>query len=117
MGHRPAPLSTDREHAQVAGPGALCLSHYRVRGGVNWREVARSTLVPSIPHSGAEWSMLVALLGTTISPYLFFWQASEEVEEEKAAGQSTLAMRKGASGQELEMRNIDVALARFSRIW
>jgi Mn2+/Fe2+ NRAMP family transporter len=35
--------------------------------------------------------MLVAILGTTISPYLFFWQASEEVEEEKAAGQNTLA--------------------------
>ncbi len=57
--------------------------------------------------------MLVAILGTTISPYLFFWQASEEVEEEKAAGQSTLAMRKGASLQELEMRNIDVGVGAF----
>jgi Mn2+/Fe2+ NRAMP family transporter len=35
---------------------------------------------------------LVAILGTTISPYLFFWQASQEVEEEKHAGQSTLAL-------------------------
>ena len=51
----------------------------------------RDTLVPSMPHTRDEWSMLVAILGTTISPYLFFWQASEEVEEEKAAGQSTLA--------------------------
>ena len=57
--------------------------------------------------------MLVAILGTTISPYLFFWQASEEVEEEKAAGQSTLAMRRGASIQELEMRNIDVGVGAF----
>ncbi|MGC2637492.1 MAG: divalent metal cation transporter [Acidobacteriaceae bacterium] len=81
--------------------------------GVDWRQVARSTFMPSMPHSGAEWSMLVAILGTTISPYLFFWQASEEVEEEKAAGQSTLASRRGASGQELEMRNIDVGVGAF----
>jgi Mn2+/Fe2+ NRAMP family transporter len=40
--------------------------------------------------------MLVAILGTTISPYLFFWQSSEEVEEEKSAGQNTLTKRRGA---------------------
>jgi hypothetical protein len=46
--------------------------------------------------------MLVAILGTTISPYLFSWQASEEVEEENAAGQNTLAKRRGATLPELE---------------
>jgi hypothetical protein len=56
-------------------------------------------------------------LGTTISPYLFFWQASEEVEEEKEVGQSTLAERRGATLKELEMRNFDVALAHFSPTW
>ena len=81
--------------------------------GIDWRPVAHATFVPSMPHGRDEWSMLVAILGTTISPYLFFWQASEEVEEEKAAGQSTLAMRKGASVQELEMRNIDVGVGSF----
>jgi NRAMP (natural resistance-associated macrophage protein)-like metal ion transporter len=81
--------------------------------GVDWRQVAYATFVPSIPHSRGEWSMLVAILGTTISPYLFFWQASEEVEEEKAAGQSTLALRRGASVRELEMRNIDVGVGAF----
>ncbi|HEY6447046.1 MAG TPA: divalent metal cation transporter [Acidobacteriaceae bacterium] len=81
--------------------------------GVDWCQVAHSTFMPSMPHSEAEWSMLVAILGTTISPYLFFWQASEEVEEEKAAGQSTLASRRGASDQELEMRNIDVGVGAF----
>jgi NRAMP (natural resistance-associated macrophage protein)-like metal ion transporter len=81
--------------------------------GIDWRQVAHSTFVPSMPHGRDEWSMLVAILGTTISPYLFFWQASEEVEEEKAAGQTTLAMRKGASVQELEMRNIDVGVGSF----
>jgi Mn2+/Fe2+ NRAMP family transporter len=66
-----------------------------------------------MPHTRDEWSTLVAILGTTISPYLFFWQASEEVEEEKAAGQSTLAQRRGATLQELELRNIDVGGGTF----
>jgi Mn2+/Fe2+ NRAMP family transporter len=60
--------------------------------------------------------MLVAILGATISPYLFFWQAGEEVEEEeeeKVAGQSTLAKRRGATLKELELRNIDVGVGTF----
>jgi len=81
--------------------------------GVDWSRVVHDTLVPSIPHTRDEWSMLVAILGTTISPYLFFWQASEEVEEEKAAGQSTLAKRRGATLQELELRKIDVGVGAF----
>jgi NRAMP (natural resistance-associated macrophage protein)-like metal ion transporter len=81
--------------------------------GADWSRVLRATLVPTMPHSREEWSTLVAILGTTISPYLFFWQASEEVEEEKAAGQSTLAQRKGATLKELELRNIDVGVGAF----
>jgi Mn2+/Fe2+ NRAMP family transporter len=81
--------------------------------GADWGRVLRDTLVPSIPHTRDEWSMLVAILGTTISPYLFFWQASEEVEEEKVAGQSTLAKRRGATFKELELRNIDVGVGTF----
>jgi NRAMP (natural resistance-associated macrophage protein)-like metal ion transporter len=81
--------------------------------GANWGQVLRDTLVPSIPHSRAEWEMLVAILGTTISPYLFFWQASEEVEEEKSAGQNSLALRRGATDEELGLRNIDVGVGAF----
>jgi len=81
--------------------------------GADWSRVLRATLVPTMPHSRDEWSTLVAILGTTISPYLFFWQASEEVEEEKAAGQSTLAQRRGATRKELELRNIDVGVGAF----
>jgi len=81
--------------------------------GADWGQVLRATFVPSVPHSRGEWATLVAILGTTISPYLFFWQASEEVEEEKSAGQSTLALRRGATPQELEMRNIDVGVGAF----
>src|SRR5262249_6790344 len=48
-------------------------------------------------------------LGTTISPYLFFWQASSEVEEEKAMGRQTRAARRGASDDELQSARDDVA--------
>jgi len=81
--------------------------------GADWGGVARATLIPSMPHTRDEWSTLVAILGTTISPYLFFWQASEEVEEEKSAGQSTLAQRRGATRKELELRNFDVGVGAF----
>jgi Mn2+/Fe2+ NRAMP family transporter len=95
---------------------ALVLFAYPVTAfvaGVDWNRVLRATLLPSMPHSRDEWSTLVAILGTTISPYLFFWQSSEEVEEEKAAGQITLAQRKGATLKELELRNIDVGVGAF----
>jgi NRAMP (natural resistance-associated macrophage protein)-like metal ion transporter len=48
---------------------------------VPWVTAIRSTVVPSISWKVDYWMGLVAALGTTISPYLFFWQASEEVEE------------------------------------
>jgi NRAMP (natural resistance-associated macrophage protein)-like metal ion transporter len=81
--------------------------------GANWGQVLHATLIPSMPHSRNEWATLVAILGTTISPYLFFWQTSEEVEEEKSAGQGTLAQRRGATPEELELRNIDVGVGAF----
>jgi NRAMP (natural resistance-associated macrophage protein)-like metal ion transporter len=81
--------------------------------GADWGAVARAALVPHLPHSSGQWSMLVAILGTTISPYLFFWQASSEVEEEKELGRTRLADRKGATTEELEMRRIDVGVGTF----
>jgi len=81
--------------------------------GADWGQVLRATLVPSMPRTRTDWATLVAILGTTISPYLFFWQASEEVEEEKSEGRSSLALRKGATTEELELRNIDVGVGAF----
>jgi NRAMP (natural resistance-associated macrophage protein)-like metal ion transporter len=83
----------------------------------DWGAVVRSTLVPSLPHGRDAWAMLVAILGTTISPYLFFWQASQEVEEEKAAGQFTLRARRGATATQIGDRQIDIGLGTlFSNI-
>ncbi len=53
--------------------------------GQNWIEVIKSTFVPHIEFTVGFFFLLTGVLGTTISPYMFFWEASEEVEEEKAA--------------------------------
>jgi len=53
------------------------------------------------------------VLGTTISPYLFFWQASHEVEQEKAQGRRTLAQRRGAAAHELADARLDVFTGMF----
>jgi len=76
----------------------------------DWAAVLRATVVPHLPHGRAAWATLVAILGTTISPYLFFWQASQEVEEEKAAGQLTLRARQGATKTQIGDRKIDIGL-------
>jgi Mn2+/Fe2+ NRAMP family transporter len=52
---------------------------------VDWAEVLRG-FIPSLDGGQAEIAALVAIFGTTVSPYLFFWQASEEVEEEAEPG-------------------------------
>jgi Mn2+/Fe2+ NRAMP family transporter len=79
----------------------------------NWREVLAATFLPSWPSSHNQWATLVAILGTTISPYLFFWQTSQETEEGKAKGQHTIASRRGATQQELNERALDVGTGAF----
>ncbi|HEU4880494.1 MAG TPA: divalent metal cation transporter [Gemmatimonadaceae bacterium] len=81
--------------------------------GPDWSVVARDTLVPRIPGTGGAWATVVAILGTTISPYLFFWQASQEVEEEKALGRRRIEDRVGAEPEEIRTRKVDVAIGTF----
>jgi NRAMP (natural resistance-associated macrophage protein)-like metal ion transporter len=78
-----------------------------------WSGVLHDTFVPSVPHGTAGWAALVAILGTTISPYLFFWQAGQEVEEEKAKGRRLLIHRQGATRREINDRRIDVGVGTF----
>ncbi len=52
---------------------------------VPWREVALHTLLPTLSLKSDYITAVVAIFGTTISPYLFFWQASQEVEDQDAA--------------------------------
>jgi NRAMP (natural resistance-associated macrophage protein)-like metal ion transporter len=74
----------------------------------DWGEVFAATLVPTIRFDQTFLLTLVAILGTTISPYLFFWQATEEVEEEVGMGRTRLWRRKGATDSELRYAAMDV---------
>ncbi len=72
---------------------------------INWAQALYSTFVPSITFSKDQLFLLCAILGTTISPYLFFWQTSQEVEEDILKGERTVAQRKAAL-QESDIRNM-----------
>ncbi len=75
---------------------------------VDWGQALRNTLIPTMAWNGDYWMNLVALLGTTISPYLFFWQANQEIEEEIDQGKTTVRARRGTSRRELRRMRTDV---------
>jgi NRAMP (natural resistance-associated macrophage protein)-like metal ion transporter len=74
----------------------------------NWNQVLRATFVPHIELNAVYIATFVAVLGTTISPYLFFWQAAQEVEDERAKGRRTVHSRRGATAEELRAARTDV---------
>jgi len=80
---------------------------------VDWHHALVATLLPRPVWSRDYLEVLVGILGTTISPYLFFWQASQEVEEERAMGKN-LAQRKGATDEELRCLRVDVVTGMFA---
>lgn len=75
---------------------------------VNIGEVLKATFIPTFQPTAQYVSTLVAILGTTISPYLFFWQASQQVEEDRSEGKRALWQRRGASNEELKLAAMDV---------
>jgi NRAMP (natural resistance-associated macrophage protein)-like metal ion transporter len=82
--------------------------------GGDWYQILISSLVPHIEFSADFATMLVAIFGTSISPYLFFWQASEEAEEE-VSQQKIKEIGKGkpkVSKNEIKSMRTDVAVGR-----
>lgn len=75
---------------------------------LNWQEVLLSSVIPSITFSTEQIVLICAILGTTISPYLFFWQTSQEVEEKILHGKTNIRLREGASKDEVKRMRIDV---------
>lgn len=73
-----------------------------------WGEVLEATFVPHIEWNARYMATFVAILGTTISPYLFFWQAAQEVEEEREKGRRSVRLRRGATEEELRAARADV---------
>jgi len=74
----------------------------------DWRTVMQYSLVPHFKWGRTQLQLICAILGTTITPYLFFWQTSQEIEEEIAAGQTTIASRTGSTPAEVKKMRIDV---------
>jgi Mn2+/Fe2+ NRAMP family transporter len=105
-----------RQIANILKWLALSLFAYVIAAFIapgKWSGVLHDTLAPSWPANNDAWGMLVAVLGTTISPYLFYWQASQETEEEKEMGRVSIASRRGATAREIINRKLDVGIGTF----
>ena len=76
---------------------------------LHWNEVLSNAFIPQLHANKTEFILIAAILGTTISPYLFFWQTSQEVEEQVLQGKTTLAERRTATAPEdIKSMRIDV---------
>src|SRR5215212_3768744 len=75
--------------------------------------VLKGTFIPTIRFDAQFLSLLVAVIGTTLSAYLYTWQSNQEVEEEIAMGRRRLAQRKGATKKELKRTRADVISGMF----
>lgn len=91
---------------------ALVLLSYVVSAllaDLDWAAIVHGTLVPHIEWTKESLLLICGILGTTISPYLFFWQTSQEVEEEISQGKTTLRERRSATSRgEIRRMRIDV---------
>jgi Mn2+/Fe2+ NRAMP family transporter len=74
----------------------------------DWTVVGMGTALPRLHWRADYLAMIVAMIGTSLSPYLFFWQASQEVEEEMAIDRHHVWQRRGASDHELRYAAFDV---------
>jgi NRAMP (natural resistance-associated macrophage protein)-like metal ion transporter len=96
---------------------ALVLFSYVISAlytNINWADALHHTVVPSITFSREQLLLICGILGTTISPYLFFWQTSQEVEEEILKGEKTIAERKrGVHPRGLKKMRIDIWTGMF----
>jgi NRAMP (natural resistance-associated macrophage protein)-like metal ion transporter len=95
-----------RQYAQILKWSALVLLVYVATAfvaHVHWPSALTATFIPSISLSTGYLSALMAVFGTTISPYLFFWQASQEVEEQRAdASEKPLKQAPGQASAQLQ---------------
>ncbi len=74
----------------------------------DWGNILRHSVVPHLQFTKAQIILVCAILGTTITPYLFFWQTSQEIEEEVAVGQTTIKSRMGSDKKEMRKMRADV---------
>jgi Mn2+/Fe2+ NRAMP family transporter len=94
----------------------VALFAYVIEGFIVHPNVGRLLVASVVPHvelSKEYIAAIVAVFGTTISPYLFFWQASAEVDEMRAEGKLTEKQRRGARRSELRAARVDIAIGMF----
>lgn len=91
----------------LAYVGSMVLSHPDLGA------IARAIFVPSIRFDRESLSILVAMIGTALSAYLFTWQSNEEVEEKVTSGQVDPGERRGTTGKRLRKTALDVAFGMF----
>lgn len=72
------------------------------------KELLKHAVIPTLSFSRDEIFIITGVLGTTISPYLFFWQTSQEVEEEILRGKTTMKMRQGTTEKDVKNMRTDV---------
>lgn len=75
---------------------------------LNWSDVLGHAFIPKMGFDKDQILLVCAILGTTISPYLFFWQTSQEVEEQIQEGRTSLPLRQGATAPEIKKMRTDV---------
>jgi NRAMP (natural resistance-associated macrophage protein)-like metal ion transporter len=75
---------------------------------LHWGTILQHAVIPHISFSKDQLLLICAILGTTISPYLFFWQTSQEVEEEISQGKTSIASRRGATKADIKSMRTDV---------
>ncbi|HEX3671577.1 MAG TPA: divalent metal cation transporter [Candidatus Cybelea sp.] len=73
-----------------------------------WFHVLLSFAIPHVQFNSQWLSTMVGVLGTTITPYLFYWQASLMVEEEREAGRTSIAARRGTDAKSINRMHADV---------
>lgn len=80
---------------------------------MDWSALLKASIIPSITFSKTQILLITGILGTTISPYLFFWQTSQEVEEEIKEGKTTVHLRRGTNPLEIREMRKDVWTGMF----
>lgn len=104
-------FTTYQKYAQYLKFLALILLSYVLSGLImklDWLNILKTAAIPNIVFSKEQIILICGILGTTISPYLFFWQTSQEVEEEILKGKTTIRLRQGTSKPEVKDMRIDV---------
>lgn len=105
-----------RKYARYLKWLVITLFSYIITGFIidmNWATLFHHSIIPHITFSKSQILLITGILGTTISPYLFFWQTSQEVEEEIAEGKMTVHSRRGTNPVEIKKMRKDIWTGMF----